>query len=193
MALASTDPTDHQHALHQVLAGADRAARLVEQLLRLARLDPLASLPNAREFDLAGLAASLVEESRSSAIHPHRRVALVIPPSPVRVSGDAELLAVAVRNLLDNALRYTPEAGAIEVGVAYDAGHPTLWVRDCGPGVDADDLPRLVERFYRGQQASGQGSGLGLAIVQRIADLHGARLEISNLATGGLEARLRWL
>ena len=59
--------------------------------------------------------------------------------------------------------------------------------------LDADDLPRLVERFYRGQQASGQGSGLGLAIVQRIADLHGARLEISNLPTGGLEARLRWL
>ena len=193
VALASTDPADHQHALHQVLAGADRAARLVEQLLRLARLDPLASLPNPSEFDLAGLAAALVDESRSSATHPHRRVALVIPPSPVRVSGDAELLAVAVRNLLDNALRYTPEAGAIEVGVADDAGHPTLWVRDSGPGVDADDLPRLIERFYRGQQASGQGSGLGLAIVQRIADLHGARLEISNLATGGLEARLRWL
>ena len=193
VALASTDPADHQHALHQVLAGADRAARLVEQLLRLARLDPLASLPNTNEFDLAGLAAALVEESQSGATNQHRRLALVVPPSLVKVSGDADLLAVAVRNLLDNALRYTPENGAIEVGVAYDAGHPMLWVRDSGPGVDADDLPRLVERFYRGQQVSGEGSGLGLAIVQRVAELHGARLEISNLPAGGLEARLRWL
>jgi len=109
------------------------------------------------------------------------------------VQGDADLLAVALRNLIDNALRYTPEHGAIEVGVALDDGHPTLWVCDSGPGVSINDLPRLVERFYRVQAVSGEGSGHGLAIVQRIAELHGARLEISNLATGGLKARLRWL
>ena len=193
VALASTDAADHQHALRQVLAGADRATRLVEQLLRLARLDPLARLPDTRAVALDALAAEMVETLRPNAESRLQCLALTPSAAPVSVQGDADLLAVALRNLIDNALRYTPEHGAIEVGVALDDGHPTLWVCDSGPGVSINDLPRLVERFYRGPVVSGEGSGLGLAIVQRIAELHGARLEISNLATGGLKARLRWL
>jgi two-component system sensor histidine kinase QseC len=197
VALASTDPIDHQHALRQVLAGADRATLLVEQLLRLARLDPLASLPNRHTLDLADLTINVAESLRPTVEARQQQLAIAVQTRPIEVSGDADLLGVALRNLLENALRYTPAQGVIEIGAGIENGQPTLWVRDSGPGVEPTELPRLAERFFRGQNLnpdapSAEGSGLGLAIVQRIAELHGARLELCNLAQGGLEARLRW-
>lgn len=192
VALASTDAADHQHALRQVLAGVDRATRLVEQLLRLARLDPLARLPQPQAIDLSVLAADVVADMQVVAERKRQQLNFVAPDNLASVQGDADLLRVALRNLVENALRYTPELGVIEVVAALDNAQPMLVVRDSGPGVAADDIPRLVERFFRGNTTSGDGSGLGLAIVQRIAELHGAQLEISNLAAGGLEARLRW-
>ncbi len=196
VALASTDAADHKHALRQVLAGANRATRLVKQLLRLARLDPLAQLPRSSEIDLAALAAEVVDELRDLAEHKQQHLSFTDFGQPVKVQGDVDLLRVALRNLVENALRYTPESGVIEVAVALDNARPVLAVRDSGPGVTTDDIPRLVERFYRGENnnsdASGEGSGLGLAIVQRIAQLHDTQLEIENRASGGLEARLRW-
>ncbi len=195
VALASTDVADHSHALRQVLAGADRATRLVEQLLRLARLDPLARLPQTRRFDLAALAAGVVEDMRAQADAKQQTLGFVAPTAPIMLYGDADLLGVALRNLIENALRYTPVSGVIEV-CAEMHEQPRLIVRDSGPGVDAEEAPRLLERFYRGQAAAlaehSDGSGLGLAITQRIAELHGARLEIDNRPSGGLEARLRW-
>ncbi len=193
VALASTDAGDHQHALRQVLAGADRATRLVEQLLRLARLDPLAQLPQTGRLDLVALAAEVVAEMQPQAERKLQQLAFVAAAQPVEVQGDVDLLHVALRNLVENALRYSPETGLVEVAVSLDAAQPLLEVRDAGPGVNADEVSRLAERFYRGQAVSGEGSGLGLAIVQRIAELHGARLEIANRASGGLAARLRWL
>jgi len=199
VALASTHPADHQHALRQVLAGADRAARLVEQLLRLARLDPLASLPNPQPVDLSGLAIELVASLQSQANDRQQHLRFITAATPVEVLGEADLLRVALRNLIENALRYTPEQGEITLGTATENGHATLWVRDSGFGVKESELPRLVERFYRGElnnignnTTQNEGSGLGLAIVQRIAELHAARLHITNLPTGGLEARLSW-
>jgi two-component system sensor histidine kinase QseC len=196
VALASTDAADHQHALRQVLVGADRATRLVEQLLRLARLDPLARLPQSRELDLAELASGIVAEMQTLATGKQQQLTFIDPPAPVELEGDADLLGVALRNLVENAVRYTPQSGAIEVLAETDGKRPQLIVRDSGPGVDAEEAPRLLERFYRGQAVANtdnsNGSGLGLAIVQRIAELHGAHLEIENRTGGGLEVRLRW-
>ena len=201
VALASTDPTDHQHALRQVLAGADRATRLVEQLLRLARLDPLARLPQTHSLDLAASAASVVADMQAQADTKQQQLSFTTAAAPILIQGDADLLAVALRNLIENALRYTPAGGVIEVRADLAANlaskQPLLVVRDSGPGVNAEEAPRLLERFYRGQAAANaegsHGSGLGLAIVQRIAELHGAKLEIENHASGGLEVRLRWV
>jgi two-component system sensor histidine kinase QseC len=67
-----------------------------------------------------------------------------------------------------------------------------LGVLDDGPGVAAEELPKLIERFYRGRENTAEGSGLGLALVRRIAELHGARIEVSNIAGGGFVAQLRW-
>lgn len=187
VALASHKEEGRAHALEQVLAGTRRATRLVEQLLRLARLDPLAGLPATRPVALAALAQQVLEELRLG--DAAERVQVAIAEDAV-VSGDPDLLRVALRNLIDNALRYSPAAGNITVAARGEAGGMRLWVEDNGPGVAAADLPRLSERFYRGGEVTQEGSGLGLAIVARIAQLHGAGLHLENRAEGGLRAAL---
>ncbi|MCM8623612.1 MAG: sensor histidine kinase N-terminal domain-containing protein [Candidatus Accumulibacter sp.] len=191
VAQLSRNPDDRQHALKQIVLGVDRATRVLEQLLRLARLDPLTGLPKAGAVDLGELAHRVLVETRvtadAGAIHLHASL------TPLIVQGDGELLAIVLRNLLDNALRYTPPGTTVTLFVRRQNGDILLAVADDGPGVSPEDLPRLVERFYRGREVSAEGSGLGLAIVQRIAELHSARFEVENLSGGGFEARLRWV
>lgn len=190
VAQLSSDAADRQHALRQILAGSDRATRVVEQLLRLARLDPLAGLPEPSDVDLGELAQQVFSEVWPTvATH---AIQLQSDASPLLVRGDAELLQIVVRNLLDNALRHTPPGSTITVCTRREHGDLLLAVADDGPGVPPADLARLVERFYRGHETLAEGSGLGLAISQRIAELHDASLEFANLAGGGFEARLRW-
>lgn len=192
VAMATRDPDEHKHALTQVLAGADRATRLVEQLLRLARLDPVVRLPDPLKLDLADLAAKAVEDAQGMAATKSQKLTLSAQDTPVEINGDRDLLGAAARNLIDNALRYTPEHGEITVSASIEHGEPLLTIIDNGPGVPDAELPHLVERFYRGRDVNAEGSGLGLAIVHRIAELHGARLEVENLSGGGFSARLRW-
>lgn len=187
VALASHKEDGRAHALEQVLAGTRRAARLVEQLLRLARLDPLAGPPQSRNLDLAQLAREVAADPHLDSARIHLECA-----ETVVIAGDPELLSVALRNLLDNALRYSPAASHVTLGVSLDNKAPSLWVEDSGPGVTAAELPRLTERFYRGGEVVREGSGLGLAIVARIARLHGASLTFENRAAGGLRATLAW-
>lgn len=191
VALASTDPQKHAHALQQVLAGVDRSSRLVDQLLRLARLDPLADIPDPQPVDLLDLAEDVMLAANAGADDDSGRVGLGEAAS-ASVLGDSDLLGIAVRNLVDNALRYAPAPGRVRIDVGCDEKGPRLAVVDHGPGVPAADLGRLSERFYRGRDVSAEGSGLGLAIVARIAELHGARLEFANGENGGFSATLRW-
>jgi two-component system sensor histidine kinase QseC len=192
VALASPREADRRHALEQVLAGTDRATRLVEQLLRLARLDPLAGLDQTRSVNLV----ELLEEVRHELAEPARRLGQRLVRHDVgqasAVVGDPDLLALALRNLVENALRHTPAGSVIELGAVAAAGETRLWVADNGPGVAPEELERLRERFYRGRDTHHEGSGLGLAIVQRVAELHGARLELENRPEGGLLAALVW-
>lgn len=192
VALASTEEEDRRHALRQVRAGTDRASRLVDQLLRLARLDPLAGIAQASDVRLDEVAAQLVGEVVPLARELGKSLSLVDSPDEVVVRGDADLLRVALRNLVENALRHTPDGCEITLGASLEKGQPLLWVRDTGPGVEEDELSRITERFFRGRDVTQEGSGLGLAIVRRVAELHGARLELANHPEGGLIARLRW-
>jgi len=189
VALASQKEEGRAHALEQVLAGTRRATRLVEQLLRLARLDPLAGLPTTHSIELTALVRQVVEELHLGSQAERLRVEVLDNTS---VAGDPDLLRVALRNLLDNALRYSPPGSRITLGASLENGAPRLWVDDNGPGVAEEELPRLTERFYRGGEVTQGGSGLGLAIVARIAQLHGARLSLENRAEGGLRAMLVW-
>ncbi len=191
VAQLSRNPDDRQHALKQIVFGADRAARVLEQLLRLARLDPLAELPSAGKVDLGELARRLLVDTAVTA--DAGSVHLQASATPLLVRGDGELLEIVLRNLLDNALRYTPPGTKVTLFVQRRNGDILLGVADDGPGVAPEELSRLAERFYRGRDAHAEGSGLGLAIVQRIAELHAACLEVENLSGGGFEARLRWV
>lgn len=192
VALASVKEDDRRHALRQVLAGTDRAARLVDQLLRLARLDPLEELARVGDVGLVELAWQLVDEMAPMARQLGKSLCLVDTPDHVSVRADSDLLRLALRNLVENALRHTPEGCEVTVGAALENGAPMLWVRDTGPGVEADELARLTERFVRGRDVIQEGSGLGLAIVKRVAELHRARLELTNHPEGGLSARILW-
>jgi len=189
VAQATTADESRQHALGQVVAGTQRATRLVEQLLRLARLDPLTGLSESQPIDLNAVASQVVGELPESAnggrVSWHAGEA-------VSVQGDADLIAVGLRNLLDNALRYTPESSQVNLAIRRDGNGLCLEVEDDGPGVPEADLVRLTERFYRGRDVTQEGSGLGLAIVQRIAQLHGATLKLENRPQGGLRAALCW-
>ena len=206
VALGSDDAADRAHALRQVVAGTDRATHLVEQLLRMARLDPLAQLPDPRPVDLTEVARRVVASMYESRPEATGRIRLETSDEALTVDANPELLAAALRNLLDNALRYTPADSPVDVRAGREnkasGSALVLAVDDRDEGVPADQIGHLTERFYRGAERRGDaghasaadtaGSGLGLAIVRRIAELHGARLEIANRRGGGLEARLRW-
>ena len=113
----------------------------------------------------------------------------------VEVTGDRQALAVLLRNLVDNALRYTPEEGRVDVRIAQDAasGAAILEVVDTGPGIPAAERARVFDRFYRVPGTATPGSGIGLAIVKVIADRHGASIELdSGPGRAGLVVRVRF-
>jgi two-component system OmpR family sensor kinase/two-component system sensor histidine kinase QseC len=112
--------------------------------------------------------------------------------APVNVAGDRGALALLVRNLADNALRYSPPGTRVEVRVLQEGGAALLQVDDAGPGIPADDRERVFDRFYRRASGDETGSGLGLAIVRGIAERHGAKVTIGDSPLGGLRVTVRF-
>jgi two-component system OmpR family sensor kinase len=107
--------------------------------------------------------------------------------------GQEEALRILARNLLDNAIKYSPVGGTVELALYREAQTLVLQVQDSGPGIPPTERARVLDRFYRVPGAEGTGSGLGLAIVQTIAELHGAVLQLdSATALGGLQVRVRF-
>lgn len=185
VALASKDDAEREQALRYLTEGTERASRLVAQLLMLARLDAGAMPSGSVRVDLSALIARQVAESAPFAAR--RRVNLGLAEDTeqgVTVVGDAELLGVLARNLVDNAIRYTPADGRVDVLVRNEAESVVLRVTDSGPGIPPDQRVRALERFYRGPDRSQAGSGLGLSIVARIAELHGAELSLDEAPAG---------
>ncbi|MBI3149644.1 MAG: sensor histidine kinase N-terminal domain-containing protein [Betaproteobacteria bacterium] len=192
VALAAKSEAERSHALAKVLAGTDRAAHLVEQLLVLARLDPQATIAPDRQVELHALAQQAAAEIAPLAASKDIELELA-PGEPVQTVGDALLLTVLLRNLLDNAVRYTPKGGWVRVTVAGSSDGPQLTVADNGPGIPEADRARVFDRFHRGLGSGEEGSGLGLSIVRRIADLHGAEIALDSGEEGrGLRVRLRF-
>jgi len=183
-------------ALVELEDGVDRASHLVEQLLAMARLEPEALAKNFGDCDLVSLAKDTIVARAPLAAD--RRIDLGLArEARVRVRGDMASLSMLLANLLDNALRYTPEGGRIDVAVDDDAGHALLTVTDTGPGIPAIDRERVFDRFHRGANVADTenqtGSGLGLSIVKRIADAHGATIALDAAGVGqGLVVRVRF-
>jgi two-component system OmpR family sensor kinase len=178
---SATNEAERADAMEKLSAGVQRAIRLVEQLLSLARQEPRADVVRKRiRFD--DLAREVVAEMVPLA--DARKIDLGISASqPAYVLGDPEALHTLVQNLVDNAVRYTPVGGTVDVSV-QDSDEPgsshgaVLRVVDTGPGIPADERQRVFDRFYRPPGTSPPGSGLGMAIVKAIADAQGAAISL---------------
>ena len=190
-ALGETDDARRRHALQSTLAGCDRATRLVEQMLTLARLEAVTTHSSA-PVDLSMLVRQVVAEIAPQALQ-RRQTVEAVAPAPAWIQGDATLLAVLVRNLVDNAIRYGPPQAIVTVRVTTTNARVRLDVEDSGPGMGAADMQRLGERFHRVLGSGESGSGLGWSIVRRIAAVHGAAVQVERSRThGGLLVMVDW-
>ncbi|MBM5571545.1 MULTISPECIES: ATP-binding protein [Deefgea] len=164
-----------EKALGKALAGVDRTTRLVTQLLALSRLEH-GERPQSEVISLPDLAKAALIEADLPADAAHLIVQQALP-----LRGQPILLGLLLRNVLDNARHYAGDAAIIQIQI----DGTRLRISDNGVGVSEADLLRLGERFYRPPGQAQPGVGLGLSIVRRIADLHGAQLQLSNLPEGG--------
>ena len=185
VAMGEADDAQRRHALQATLEGCDRATRLVEQLLTLSRLEAVEALDQGT-LDLAALARRVTGELAPKAAT-RRQVVEFDALEACPVTGNDTLLAVLVRNLVDNALRYSPAAAKVSVAVRQEGGRVVLRVEDSGPGLAEADRARLGERFFRLPGSEQSGSGLGWSIVRRIAAVHRVSLQAgASAALGGL-------
>jgi len=192
VALGATTDAERARALGQVMLGCDRAARLVDQMLTLARLDPKRSDRPSQRCDLAAVVRTVLADAAPIALERAIDIELAAPEA-VEVIGDPMLLAILARNLVDNAIRYGTPGVTVRVTVARRSDGVVLRVVDDGPGVPSTALVRLGERFYRHSETQEAGSGLGLSIVQRIAEVHGATVAFSVADVGtGLVVTVRF-
>ena len=184
-ALQTHDETDRAQALEQLIAGVDRTTRVVAQLLTLARLEPNAQQLRMQPLDLSTLVRDTLAELTPLAITREQELTLdAAEGEDFSLIGDAASLATLLQNLVGNALEYTPAGGQIQVRLEPRADNLIVEVADSGRGVPAELRPQLFQRFFR--QGEGQGAGLGLSIVARIAELHGADVELLDSPLGGL-------
>ncbi|MES2128521.1 MAG: ATP-binding protein [Pseudomonadota bacterium] len=185
------NPEARDVAIGRLTAGIERATRLVEQLLVLARQEShdgagtqdvaLAELARRTVGDLAGIAQA-------------RQIDLGLAQADaVIVQGQGDALSILLRNLVDNAIKYTPEGGTVDLSVHAGDGAPTVVVEDSGPGIPEEERERVFDRFYRIAGSEASGSGLGLAIIKSIAERHGATLTLGKSERlGGLSATVRF-
>jgi two-component system sensor histidine kinase TctE len=172
-----------QHSLEQIAMSSEHAARLVTQLLALARAENRATGQIFTPIVLTDLARLAVRDWVQAALAKRMDLGYEEPPFPVEVEGNVVMLREMLSNLIDNAIRYTPAGGRITVRVRTDDNDLDLVhleVEDTGLGIPAAERTRVVERFYRILGREGDGSGLGLAIVKEIATMHGGSLAIED-------------
>ncbi|WP_279462098.1 ATP-binding protein [Aeromonas dhakensis] len=184
-ALAAEDAESRQHSLQKMLLALDRSDRLLRQLLTQARIDNQQGL-ELSELNLNQLLQGTLATLAPIALKKDQQLSLE-GTEQLTVMGQATLLELMFSNLIDNALRYTQVQGEIVVEACQEGHRVRVDIRDNGPGIPTAALSRLCERFFRVNPQQGDGVGLGMAIVSRIAQLHGADLDIHNRPEGGLE------
>lgn len=181
VALRAQDTVERSEALQALIAGVDRATRLVETVLALARLDARAfDRATFRDQPLRPLVAEVVRGIQGSAQRSGREIEIDVPE--VRVLGDPDSLPLAIRNLCENALRHAHSR--VRLSARERNGMTTITVRDDGPGMTDEQKTRAFDRFYRATP-DGDGAGLGLALVKRVAELHAGEVRFSS----GLDGR----
>jgi two-component system OmpR family sensor kinase len=176
-------------AVGRLTAGIERATRLVEQLLVLARQEAgAAGGAKGQPVALADLARRTVGDLVGVAQNKGVDLGL-LQADDVRVNGQGDALMILLRNLVDNAIKYTPPGGTVDLAVQLDAAGARIVVEDSGPGIPPEERERVFDRFYRIAGSEASGSGLGLAIIKAIAERHGATLTLGQSERlGGLSA-----
>jgi two-component system sensor histidine kinase TctE len=176
--------------VNQLRGATRRTSQLANQLLALSRADATMRAQPMQPVDLKAVCENLLEAHLDAATA--KQIDLGLDAQPATVMGHEWLLRELLGNLVDNAVKYTPENGTITIRCGWRGGQPYLEVEDDGPGVAAPELPLVLQRFYRVQGTPGEGSGLGLAIAEEIAHVHQSRLELLPGAGGrGLRVTLR--
>lgn len=172
-------------ALHKDIEG---MARVVNQLLDIAELETL-SIDPLEKADLHAICAEVAEFAAPLALAQGKNIALSESDAAVWVNGNPEMLSRAIRNLVENAINYSPPGTTVEI-VVEDSG--MVRVLDEGPGIKEDERELIFQRFWRRDRRRTEGAGLGLSIVQRIADTHAATISVENRPTGGATFSLRF-
>jgi heavy metal sensor kinase len=179
---------EYREALSGILDESERASRLIEQLLLLARADSGTAVLQARRTDLNAAMQSACREASMLAEAKELQFGWSVPDNPLKVWGDSTSLERLFVILLDNAVKYTARGGQVDVRLQSDDGFAVADVRDTGTGIPADDIGRVFDRFYRADHARSResgGTGLGLAIARWIAEAHGGEIRVeSELGTG---------
>jgi two-component system OmpR family sensor kinase len=189
LAAQADDDAGRQSSIASLLAGVDRAGHLIEQLLQLARLDPLAWNGQIEPVAVDEMARQVV--AALSAQADARRIDLGIGECrPATLPGHGPSLHAMLANLVDNALRYIPEGGRVDVEVKDDGHDILLSVDDDGPGIPGTERDRVFDRFSRGAGVALPGSGLGLAIAKRAVEMHGGTILLDESPAGGLRVRV---
>lgn len=185
------DEAARAEAITALAAGVDRAVRLVEQLLALARSEPGAPAASLEPLDLSEVVRQAVADTVPLAVQRGIELELAADEA-MTLEGDRAGLSALVRNLADNALRYAPAGTRVDIRLARDGGVPVLTVDDAGPGIPPAERERVFDRFYRRAVNDEGGSGLGLAIVRGVAERHGATVALSDSPSGGLRVTVRF-
>ena len=192
MAARKQHDADLGETVGSALEETERLTKIVESLLTISRLDAGEAQMERAKFDLAELTASTTEHMRLLA--EDRNIGLECQTKePVEIEGDRARLRQVVVNRLDNAIKYTPEGGLVQLKVGAASGHAVLEVADNGTGIPAEALPHLFERFYRVDKARSRqmgGAGLGLAIVKAIVTAHGGEIKVESTDGRGSHFRV---
>lgn len=189
---STTDDQVRKQALQDTLLGCDRASRVVEQLLTLARVEGPQDVAS-ESFRLDQLAQQVMADLTPDALRRGQTLEL-LAPEPLQVNGQSTLWQILLRNLIDNALRYSPDGSVVRIEAQrLDPRHVQVTVQDSGPGLASTDMARLGERFFRVLGNSATGSGLGWSIVRHIASLQHVDVQVGKSADlGGLQVTLRY-
>lgn len=191
VALRAKTEDEKKQALLKVLSGVHRSTHVVQQLLTLSRMEPEATLLETTRVNLAKQAMEVATMLAPEAIAKNIELELLAPDSTATVKGNATAIGILIRNLVDNAIRYSSEDGFVKIDIQETDSNVVLSVTDNGPGIPEALRKRVFERFFRVIGTQSTGSGLGLSIVQQIARLHNATIELATPKTGiGCEFRI---
>ena len=192
VARKENNPDKINHALENILSGVERASHLVDQLLTLARLSP----SELQEFNktlisLFGCAEEVSTELGHEAVQ--KNIELILVNSyEQKIKNLKSPLCILLRNVIHNAIHYTPNGGKVEISIEAENNQPIISITDTGPGIDEDQLSRVFDRFYRVLGREQDGCGLGLAIAKQCAIHMNATIELSNQKPSGLKVLLRF-